>query len=295
RAGSLSNAGVRERLNRFFVPVYISNEDYTPEGAATSTEKAALRRIFAEGYAAHLSVGTVHAYVLDPNGHTIDSMHVALACKPSNLIPMLDRDVARLHTVGGPAPPESAYAPARPHAGTLKIVARYLEKQGEVFKLADQSANSSGWSALPSVETIELPRANIRSLLPPAGARPGACWDVGHSLASLLLIHFYPPTEDWDLSANRISLETLRATYLGSRSGTVELRLSGRFTMKHPFYHKDDDRYIQATVLGYAQIHRRTCKLQRFDMVTVNADYLGSGADLPFGAAVSLVGTVPHR
>ena len=49
------------------MPVYLSNEDYAPKGAATPEEKRELRRIFSEGYAAKMSVGTVHVYILSPD------------------------------------------------------------------------------------------------------------------------------------------------------------------------------------------------------------------------------------
>ena len=92
RAVSLSNNRVISLLNGSYVPVFVSNEDYAEHGSATPQEKTELRCIFREGYAAHLSVGTVHAYLLDPAGHLRDSLHTADAAIPEKLIAMLERN-----------------------------------------------------------------------------------------------------------------------------------------------------------------------------------------------------------
>src|SRR5438045_2008462 len=101
RAGSLSNANVITLLNRYFVPVYTSNEEYTENGSALPEEKAALHRIQQEDYAAKLSVGTVHVFIIKPDGHLLDTMHVAEAYKPEKLTAMLERAVQTLHTPAG--------------------------------------------------------------------------------------------------------------------------------------------------------------------------------------------------
>jgi hypothetical protein len=81
RAGPLSNTKVIELLNGYFVPVYAVNEDYATKGSAPLEEKAERDRIFQEGHALKLSVGSVHVYVLRPDGRLLDSMHVATATR----------------------------------------------------------------------------------------------------------------------------------------------------------------------------------------------------------------------
>ena len=76
---SLSDNRIISLLNSRFVAVFTSNEDFRDGGSASPQEKAELNRIHQEGYAKKLSVGTVHAYVLDLDGHLIDSMHTATA------------------------------------------------------------------------------------------------------------------------------------------------------------------------------------------------------------------------
>src|SRR5207245_4503230 len=101
RAGPLSDTNVIALLNRYFVPVYLSNEDYSAAAAATSEEKKELQRVFAEGYAAKLSVGTVHVYLLGSDGHLLDSMHVAEAAHTQKLSAMLERTVQKLGLAAG--------------------------------------------------------------------------------------------------------------------------------------------------------------------------------------------------
>src|SRR5438876_6583276 len=113
RAGPLSNVQVVAMLNRYFVPVYTSNEDYRDKGTAATEEKKEYQRIYHEALQAKLSTGTVHAYVLTPDGHPIDSLHVAEAAKVEKLIDMLERTRQKLHVTGGeplskPAPQSAA-------------------------------------------------------------------------------------------------------------------------------------------------------------------------------------------
>src|SRR5258708_22667009 len=109
RAGPLSDARVIALLNRAFVCVYTVNEDYRGDGCAPAAERAELQRIHQEGYKKNLSVGTVHAYVLTPDGHTHDSLHVASAARTDRLLAMLERSVSHFKpkegkTIVAPAP-----------------------------------------------------------------------------------------------------------------------------------------------------------------------------------------------
>src|SRR6267143_357481 len=96
RAGPLSNSKVIELLNRFFVPVYTVNEEYTSKGSAPAEDKAERERIFREGYEHHWSVGTVHVYVLRPDGHLFGTLHVAEAARTKTLLGLLEKAVAEL-------------------------------------------------------------------------------------------------------------------------------------------------------------------------------------------------------
>src|SRR5437870_1469358 len=112
RAGPLSSLRVVEILNRSFVPVYLSNEDYSEDGPAPKAEKQERDRIFREASAKGLSVGTVDVYVLDPDGHAADSGHGAEGAKLDVRITLLERNVERFHPKPGkPATPPNPQAP----------------------------------------------------------------------------------------------------------------------------------------------------------------------------------------
>src|ERR1051325_4158942 len=123
RAGPLSNTRVISLLNRFFVPVYAANEDYRDGGAQPAEEKAEYDRIFKEAHPAKLSVGTVHVYILSPDGHPMDSLHVADAAKTERLIDLLERSKEKLKVPEGPAvvPPVTQSAPPKCGADSLVL------------------------------------------------------------------------------------------------------------------------------------------------------------------------------
>src|SRR5688500_11223175 len=117
RAGPLSNRKVISLLNEYFVPVYTVNEDYSDKGSAPPEEKAERNRIFAEGHAAKLSVGSVHVYILAPDGHLRDSLHVAKAAQSDHLIGLLEKTVTELKIPKGPpvvAPVAQSQCPPSP-------------------------------------------------------------------------------------------------------------------------------------------------------------------------------------
>src|SRR5690242_10567281 len=94
RAGPLSRPEVNDLLNRYFVPVFVINEDYRDGGPAPEVERALLHRIRHEALASGLSSGSVHAYLVAPDGHPTDSLHVAEAARQDKLVGMLRRGIA---------------------------------------------------------------------------------------------------------------------------------------------------------------------------------------------------------
>src|SRR5687767_15879629 len=116
RAGPLSNKTVSDTLNRSFVPVYTSNEDYRDGGTAPPEERAAYQKIYRAALDKKLSAGTVHAYVLSPDGEVVDSLHVADAARGDHTLKMLERAVERFKPKAGEplAKPKTQSAPPAP-------------------------------------------------------------------------------------------------------------------------------------------------------------------------------------
>jgi hypothetical protein len=289
---SLSDTRAIQILNGHFVPVFVSNEDYATTGAAPPDEKAELRRIHREGHAAGLSVGTVHVYLLAPDGRLIDSMHTAQAAQTDLLVGLLERTLRKLGTPAGdpvvkPAPPSPPHA--QPDELRLHLTARYLERRGDALTLTGQDQSAGGnWNALPSEDWILLPRARWTALLPPETVRTGQSWEIERDLASELLTHFYPPTENWDLSTHRIDHQSLKATVVTVEGGRARARIEGSLRMKHPFYHKDDPNFVEATIVGFMEYEPGARRIRSLRLVTDQATYRRpGGADLPFGVAVT--------
>src|SRR5438128_377808 len=128
RAGPLSDAKVVELLNAYFVPVYVSNEDYAAAGCASEDEKTERNRIWREAAQKKLSSGTVHVYLLTPGGEVFNSLHVADAANKDNLRTSLEKTIAeRKLTPGKPIiPPAPQATPPRHSADdvVLHVVAR---------------------------------------------------------------------------------------------------------------------------------------------------------------------------
>jgi len=239
-------------------------------------------------------VGTVHVFVLGPDGHLRDTLHVA-AIRPDTLAATLEKHARALGTKAG-TPVVTPCAPAPPAAlpGSLRLhlVARYLERQpgGEYTLVTNAGGN---WSALPGEDWIMLGRDSQAALLPPRTASriaPGFSWRVDTAVAARLWDHFYPPTENNDVSRNRIEEQDLRVTVasVDARSGRATARLDGRLRMKHPFY-KEDEKRVRAVAAGYLVFDPAARRVRSLQLVTDQATYGDDARQAPFGVAVRSV------
>jgi len=276
RAGPLSSPEVVKTLNRSFVPVYLSNEDYAEGGPAPQAERRERDRILREAAAKGLSTGTVHVYVLDPEGHAVDSAHVAEGAKLDVLRRLLDRNVARFHPVPGPpavAPRPQATPPGHEPGGlTLHLVARSLDGRGAWGGVIPED-----WFALSAGETkgltVEAPTV-------------GKTWDLPPALAARLLERFYPATENNDLGKNRIERAEVRAEVVSVEGVVARVRLVGALQMGHPFYHKEDGKVVEAKALGFVEFDAPSRAVRSLLMATESATYNGG----TFGVALRSVG-----
>ena len=271
RAGPLSNKTVSDTLNRYFVPVYTSNEDYRGDGPAPPEERAAYQKVYRAALQKKLSTGTVHAYVLTPDGDPIDSLHVAEAARGENLLNMLRRTVQKLGTKGGEAlvrPKSQSAAPVEPDDQKLVL---HLTARAEGTNPSDNA-----WHAYPSENWIVLAKADAAKLLPPqgAGVRNGETWDVDGAVATKVLTHFYPQTENNDVRKNRIDRIELKATVVSVQDGVARARLDGRLLMQHPFYHKETPDMVDATVVGYVEFRPGAGRVQALMLATDRATYM---------------------
>ena len=264
RTGPFSSKEVIDRLNAYFVPVYVVNEDYRDAGPATKEEKAEVNRIYREALAKKLSAGSVHVYVTSPKGDVIDTRHVAEAAKPTALVEFLDNIVAKLGTPKGETlvTPKPQSAPPKCDDGSLvlHLVARPLAGGGSWPGTAED------WITYDSDE--------VKKLLPPQ-ATPDATHTPDAALARRLLTHVYPVTENNDTSKNEIKEQDFRLTVLSASGGVARARIDARLVMRHDFYHKSDGKMVDATLVGYIDWTPADAKVKTFRLVTDRATYGG--------------------
>jgi hypothetical protein len=263
RAGPLADPKVVRLLNEYFVPVYVSNEDYATGGPAPAAERDEKNRIYRESLKSGLSTGTVHVYLLTPeDARPFASLHVAEAAKAPTLIALLERVASeRKLSPGQPvATPRPQLTPPKPPRGglTLHLTARNL--------------TGGGWGGPPGEDWIVFSKDELRQFAP-ADLSPGAQCSVPRELAIRLLTHFYPATENNDVSKNRFEAVELTGTVIAALKGRNRVRLDGRFRMEHWFYHKDDDKMVEATVVGYLDIEPQSGRVVAFRLVTDTAKY----------------------
>jgi hypothetical protein len=242
RAGPLSDARVIALLNRAFVCVYTVNEDYVGKNAtAPPEERKELQRIHQEGYKKKLSVGTVHAYVLTPDSHTHDSLHVASAANTDRLLAMLRRAVEQFKPKEG----KPIVAPA-PQSAPPKAPADAL-----VLHLVSRGDDRGSWGEFPGENWIVLQKKAWQKLLPGGEVKVGQEWDVDREVAASVLTYFYPQTENNHATTDRIEKLSLRAKVLSVDRGKVTARLDGTLRMQHVFYPgRKDAQPVNATILG---------------------------------------------
>lgn len=299
RASSFSSTKIINLLNSCFVPVHARNQDHGADGSAAPEEKAALSRIYREALAAGLKAGSVCAYVVTPDGRPIAAapLNENVAADPERLAELLERAIRDLKVVKGDPlvrPQPLAPPPAAADDLVLRVVARYLQRKGDELVPHDVkelgTKKAIGWAALPSDNWVVLGKSEWAKLLPPGDVRLTTSWELPREVAGKVLTHFYPPTENTDLAKNRIDEQVLQARVEAIDKGVARARLEGRLKMKHPFYHNDDNNFVEAGLLGYLEFDVGKQGLPSLRLVTDQARYGGSVNGMqPFGAAVRSV------
>ena len=267
RAGPLSKPEVIKLLNAHFVPVYAVNEDYRGKGPQPAEERREFTRIYRGALDGKLSAGTVHVYLTSPDGKVIDSMHVAEAARTEKLLATLKRNIGRLGVPAGetlvkPKPQSTPPTGMANDAVALHLVSRALGGGGS-------------WGGV--VENwIELTFKEYAAFRPPV-AKLGERWRIKPEVSAKLLTHFYPSTENNDVSKNVFDHQRLDAKVIAvdGEEETATLRLSGALKMKHTFYNKDDSNVVQAEMVGFVQLDLSTSTIREFGLITTEATYGG--------------------
>jgi hypothetical protein len=278
RAGPLSDAKVIALLNRHFVPVYTSNEDYhgkTP--AVPPDEVAAQRRIYVEALKEKRAAGSVCVYLVGADGKGLASMIVSTATQPGRLEKLLQETVDRLKVpAGDPVIPPADQAP-RPRTGPGELL----------LHLVARADHKGSWGEFPSENWIVLSQAQWRGWLPPGQAAVGTTWTVARDDAVPVLKYFFPQTEICNFALatdpdgpyqHRIEQLSLQGKVVSVEGNRVRARLDG-------YPGRDDQNYVNATVSGYVDFERDGRQIHRLRLITDEATY----GRFKFGVAVHSV------
>jgi hypothetical protein len=290
RASSLSNGKVIDLLNHFFIPVYLSNEDFAKGGGAPLAERTERQRIYKETLDAQRSAGSVHVYLVGPDGKAYDSMHVANAYKVEKLVPMLEAAADHYMLEAGrtlfPPGPQSRGPKSAPDALVLHLVARNLVKKGDELvptKAKLGETRSAGWGSYPSEDWIVFTKEESAKLLPRGSVETGTTWQVSPDLATRFLAHFYPTTENNNVQKDKIHKQELTGKVVSVQNGVARAKLTGHLIMDHWFYHKADGNQVDTSLTGYLDFDPANSRIQRLRLVTEGATYNRR----PFGVVVS--------
>jgi hypothetical protein len=266
RAGPLSDDKVIAMLNSYFVPVAVPSDDYVTGGKAPAAERAAFKRLLAKEWVANNSI----SYVVAPDGSATDShMKSTGSTATERVTQLLERSIQKYKPVPGqPLVKPRALAAHKPAAAPDALV----------LQLTTRSLSGTGaWEQVPTEDWIVLERADQVKLLGPERGSAGDSWDVDQEAAAKLLVHFYPSSPNWNIAHNRIDPCSLKATLVSVADGTARLRIEGDFCMKHHFLTlRDDDRFVEASVLGFVDFDPKERKIQSVRLVTDRATYTGS-------------------
>jgi hypothetical protein len=275
RAGPLSNDKVIALLNNYFVPVAVPTDDYVDGGKAPEAERDAIKQILGKTWVANNSI----SYVVAPDGRVVGThLNSAGASATERVVELLDGSIQKLKTEAGqplvkPAPASNLPPPPGPDALVLHLTARSLPGTG-------------AWGRLPAEDWIVIERADWVKLLGPEKAVVGTAWDLDQTAAAKFLVHFYPSSPNWDITQNRIEKQSLKATVLSLQDGVARVRIEGDFRMKHHFLSiKDDNRFVEASIVGFIDFEPESRKIRSLRLVTDKATYAGSD----FGVALRSV------
>ena len=139
---------------------------------------------------------------------------------------------------------------------------------------------------MPSEDWIVLERSEWAKLLPTTEAKIGDSWKLDKGVAANLLKRFFPPTENNELSTNRIDQQTMKATVVSVKDGIVRARIDGSLKMKHGFGPTtNDNSFVDATFVGFMDFEPAKSRIVSLKSVTDKARYFGGD----FGVAVRSV------
>ena len=265
RVSSLSDARVIALLTKYFVPAWVSRDDYQrdPRG---KDEQAELDRIDAERHRRGLEGGTVCVFVLDSDGSLLATQRVQFAYKPENLVPFLEKIIAdkKLTPRDAEAVRATTVQPAeiKPKTEGGRLV--------HVWTRCDQKGVNNGLSH----DRVELTAAEWKTFAPAADARTGTSWAIPERVAHKLFQYCYPPGPHWKAKDSKVRSGTLKASLVELSAKEARIKLDGEMELSFPHTGKPTDGRVTARFVGVTHHDRKKEALTSLRLVADQADYV---------------------
>ena len=191
RMGPFANNQVINYLNKFYVPVFVSNEDYQAGKFGEENHKL-LFSVWDQAKKKKLPMGTVHAYLLTPDGKIYNSMHVMHAARLDVFFRFITSAIGGMKTAGG----ETLVQPAP------TFVPPSVEDDEILLHAASQYGNRSH---LAAEDWIVLSKEEWTQFVPPEKTDSDGAWSISEEVAQKIMIHLYPYAADWNNDLEQIT------------------------------------------------------------------------------------------
>lgn len=280
----LAKPEVIERLNAYFVPVFIDDLTYDPRfHPAYWKKKAELGRTWP--YAIGPSV-----WIIAPDGRCIRCFDVQqVQHHPDEIIRSVDQVIKEERLVRGEKLVAHVPGPLRGVSSgdlSLHVVARFLVDR-EMRSLDPRVPASLELGYIPPHPAPIIPLKDLfeirrvspvdewcvlgpeqqQALLPPASARrAGAEYVVPSSVSAKIYRHLCPPTFNAHLGGS-VLVDKMRGVVVSVGKETY-VQLNGTFACQHRLWGGDDENVAEGTVAGYLSFDSVSGKLLRFGLTT---------------------------
>jgi len=263
RVSSLSDPRVIDLVSKYFVPVWVSRDDYQRD-PRDKDQKAELMRLDQERARRKMKGGNVCVFIIAPNGDVLATQPVQLAYKPENLLPLLQEIIEEQKL--GPRSEEAIRASADKPADAKP------KNEGGRFIHIWTRLDTGGNQGL-SNDRVELTAAQWKAFLPPVEAKPGTSWDIPEEIAHKLYQYGYPPGPQWMTKDCKVMKGTLKATLVAASDKEARIQLGGEMELKFPLGKPTEGR-VMARFVGVARVDRKKQTLASLALVSERADYV---------------------
>ena len=272
RAVPFAMDDVISMLNRYYVPIYVANEDvWGKSSKMLPEEQREVMRIKNEAAEAKKNFGDVCVYIAGPDGRTIDALKVPeLYEPPQNTVNLLQRNIDRLKLKEGKPlvkpTPQSVPPKVDADAVVLHVVVR-----------EDNQAHS--WQPYPGENWVTFTKAEWTKFLPPSSGAKS--WDVDPAVSKKLLTFWYPGTEDShsdQVDRNVIEKATIQAKLHPGDGRWERIELVATLRMGRRFYPGKLDMQatpLEANAWGMLEVNSSKPEIKSFRMATESASWGG--------------------